>query len=149
MKSTVKTAISLIAVIFASAPVLTFTAHAEETASLSLEVAGIKDTNGTMRIALFKDEQGWASQKSVASQAVEVTSDDFTTVFEGLEPGQYGIRLYYDENANGKLDLGVMGIPKESFAFSNDAPVQFGPPKWSAAAFEITEGENPQLVHLK
>jgi uncharacterized protein (DUF2141 family) len=39
------------------------------------------------------------------------------------------VYVYHDENGNGKLDTGgLLGLPTEGYAFSNDAPARFGPP---------------------
>ena len=46
------------------------------------------------------------------------------------------IKAYVDENANDKLDIGVLG-PVEPFAFGNDARGFLGPPAFNDAAIEI------------
>ena len=55
-----------------------------------------------------------------------------------LRPGPYAIMLYHDENGNGRLDRGgLLGMPTEGYAFSNNAPVRFGPPSFDAMKVEL------------
>ena len=48
------------------------------------------------------------------------------------------MKLFHDENENGELDTGFLGIPKEDYAFSNNASGVFGPPSYDKAKFELT-----------
>ncbi len=52
---------------------------------------------------------------------VKVNGPEVTVVFENLAPGEYGISVVHDENENGDLDKNFVGIPKEGFAFGNNA----------------------------
>jgi uncharacterized protein (DUF2141 family) len=47
--------------------------------------------------------------------------------------------LFHDANENGELDTNFLGLPKEAYAFSNNAKVTFGPPKFEKAMFEFKE----------
>jgi len=65
-----------------------------------------------------------------------------------VSPGRYAVSLFHDENANGKLDKMVM-IPREGFGFSRDAPVHFGPPSFSAAAFDVGAMPVRQAIRMR
>lgn len=56
---------------------------------------------------------------------------------ENLPYGDYAVSVYHDENLNGDMDSGFMGIPKEPYGFSNNAKSSFGPPKWRDVKFSI------------
>jgi uncharacterized protein (DUF2141 family) len=43
----------------------------------------------------------------------------------------------HDRNGNGELDTNFVGIPKEPWAFSNNASGVLGPAKWQQAKFEL------------
>ena len=66
----------------------------------------------------------------------------------GVASGVYAVSVFHDENGNGKLDTGFMGIPSEGFGASNDAPEKFGPPKYADARFAVT-GDQTLTVHMK
>lgn len=137
--------ISVIAIAASAFPV----AEASEASAAKLQITNIRSVEGNMMIALFNSEQSWTAHKPVQARVIPVTSTDFEAVFENLEPGTYGVKVFQDVNADGKLNTKLMGIPKEPYAFSNDAPVRFGPPKWEDAQFEIKAGETQHSLTLK
>ena len=124
-------------------------AMAEENATLTLSVDNIETQTGKLMVALFKGQQHWKSNDAIAAQAPLVNGETMTLTFEALEPGEYGIKIYHDENSDGKLNTGSFGIPKEPYGFSNNAPVRFGPPSWEKAHFTLQAGENTQSITLK
>lgn len=67
---------------------------------------------------------------------------------DGLAPGTYALGVIHDANSNSKLDT-TLGIPREGFGFSRDAPVSFGPPKFSAAQFVIGREHVTQKVKIR
>ena len=68
--------------------------------------------------------------------------------FEGLESGMYAVSLFHDENDNGKLDANFMGIPREPYAFSNNAKGFFGPPTFQDCQFEVVQGTKEIVISL-
>lgn len=124
------------AMILASLLAVPQTAIAEPAAKLTLTVAGIKDAKGALMIAVF-DEAGYGKDESVAAAAVPVTGLTASTTFD-LPPGRYGIKMFHDVDGDGKMATNPFGMPIEPFGFSNNAPAQFGPPSWDAAAFDVT-----------
>jgi uncharacterized protein (DUF2141 family) len=54
-----------------------------------------------------------------------------------------------DENANGKMDSNVIGIPIEPYAFSNDASGNFGPPTFEQAKFVVTKDAKKITINIK
>ena len=57
--------------------------------------------------------------------------------FPGLAPGRYALRVFADENGNGKLDTNLMGMPTERYGFSNDAKGNRAAPGFDAAALQV------------
>ena len=70
-----------------------------------------------------------------------------------LNPGDYVALTFHDKNRNGKLDSNLLGVPVESFGFSNDVRPQMLPipksPTWKATAFTVKAGENRIRIHVK
>ncbi|NCP19620.1 MAG: DUF2141 domain-containing protein [Erythrobacter sp.] len=60
-----------------------------------------------------------------------------TIVFNDVPPGEYAIALLHDENGNGKADK-TLFLPTEGFGFSRNAKLRMGPPRFSAAAFQVS-----------
>ena len=97
-------------------------------------------------IAVY-DKAGYDADKQVAAGMVPVTADTVTTTFE-LPAGQYGIKMFHDVDSDGKMGTNPFGMPIEPFAFSNNAPAQFGPAKWDAAAFQVAAPAATQTIKL-
>jgi uncharacterized protein (DUF2141 family) len=121
---------------------------AAETAALELTVSGLDAPGGNLRVAMFADKAGYKDNSPVASRKIPVDAATATVRFEGLSPGRYAIKLHHDANANGEMDRNAVGLPKEAFGFSNNAPVRLGPPGWKAARFELVEGENTHAISV-
>lgn len=103
---------------------------------LTITVEGIAQTQGTIMLGLF-DEATYKSEGAVNGANLTVESDRVSVTFEGLEPGEYAVRLYHDLNDDGEMNTNPFGMPTEPFAFSNDAKGRFGPAKWDDAKFTV------------
>ncbi|MEO1659596.1 MAG: DUF2141 domain-containing protein [Pseudomonadota bacterium] len=103
---------------------------------LTVTVEGIAKTQGTIMLGLF-DEATYNGSGAVNGANLKVDGDSVTVTFEGLEPGEYAVRLYHDVNDDGEMNTNPFGMPTEPYAFSNDAKGRFGPAKWEAAKFSV------------
>lgn len=68
---------------------------------------------------------------------------------DSIPPGTYAIKVFVDENANGKLDLGWNGIPDEPCGFSGTNNRISGVPTFPMAMITITGGKNVQRIRLQ
>ena len=70
--------------------------------------------------------------------------------FWGLPPGEYGIAVYHDLNANNVMDKRFLVIPSEAYGFSNNArgPFGLGRPGFEKAKFTVPQAK-PQRIVLK
>jgi uncharacterized protein (DUF2141 family) len=116
--------------------------------SLEIHVNNIKNKKGSIQFALFSTEADYL-KKPVEKKVIKATGDDMTVVFENLQPGEYALSIIHDENENGKLDSNAFGIPKEGFAFGNNALGSFGPASFEKAKITITEQNVKQDIKLK
>ncbi len=108
-------------------------------ADLSLSVADGPAADATLYVALYGDAAGYADNKPVASQTTPMQGGKARLVFAGLAPGRYALRVFADENGNGKLDTNLMGMPIERYGFSNDA---------KAAAISV-DADLQTVIHLR
>jgi uncharacterized protein (DUF2141 family) len=108
--------------------------------SLDIEIGDLKSNNGNINV-LISDE----NKNEIASATfIKVKGLKAKVSFDSINPGRYAIQFYHDENQNGKLDLNLIGIPKESYGSSNDVQPIFGPPKFEKMLFNLTE--NKKLI---
>jgi uncharacterized protein (DUF2141 family) len=109
---------------------------------LEVTVKNIKEVKGTVRIALYNNEKDFL-EKIVQGKIAKVSGKEVKVVFENLQPGNYAVSVFHDENENEKLDAGFMGIPLEPYGFSNDAKGTFGPPSFEKAMVSIDANKAP------
>lgn len=110
-------------------------AHAQQI-NLTVELDGFKSDDGRVKVGLYNAE-GTFLKMTYKSLASDIHDHTATVVFEGIEKGEYAVSVYHDENNNGKLDTGFMGIPSEDYASSNNAKGFMGPPKYADAKFQL------------
>lgn len=110
--------------------------------TLSITIADIRESEGRLMIQVANSEKGFEfSEDSAAPPPVAISqlAEAGEMTFEvTLPPGIYGARVLHDLNGNGEMDSNFVGMPKEPWAFSNNATGRLGPAKWQDAKFEIS-----------
>jgi uncharacterized protein (DUF2141 family) len=119
-------------------------------ATLVVQVEGLKDDQGKVHAALYASEDGFPTKPEKALRHVDapISGGRARAVFEGIPPGGYAVAVYHDENGNGRLDTGFLGIPTEGLGSSNDAKGFMGPPSFEKARVEVAPGENRITVQV-
>ena len=119
-------------------------AAAAHSAELRLTVDGIRSEQGKVMVALHAPKSGVSfpdGAGAVAAQWRAARSGALEFVFTGLPAGRFAIAVFHDENGNDALDTNLLGIPKEGYAFSENARGFAGPPSFDAAAVEINDAD--------
>lgn len=117
-------------------------------ARLEITVKNIKGAKGNIMVGLFTNEADFLKNVSIG-KVVKAQGKEITIVFENLKSGDYAISIIHDENENGKLDSNMIGIPKEGFAFGNNAMGTFGPPSFEKASVSLNGKTAKQVIDLK
>lgn len=113
--------------------------------TIEVAMSGFENNEGTAMIALYDSEENYL-EKRLVGQLAPIENLEAKVTFSDVPDGIYAISVVHDEDNNGKLNM-VMGFyPSEETGASNNAPANFGPPKWSAAKFEVKNG---QAIHQK
>ena len=115
--------------------------------SLKVEVSNIKNSKGNIALALY-DNAGSFTKKEIKATSVTAKKGKVMAIFDNVPAGTYAVALFHDENQNGKMDFNMVGIPKEAYAFSNNAKGILAPPKFKDAAFEINREEKIIKISL-
>lgn len=109
-------------------------------ADLEVEVSGIRPAAGYVRLGLYDDAKRFPkAHGQIAKAKVRVIGGRTVAVFHDIQPGRYAVALYHDANANGRFDRSTLGLPREGYGFSNDAPAILAAPSFRAAAVEVGE----------
>lgn len=106
---------------------------------LTVLVEGGKASTGQVIASLFSSADNFLKAPVVKQVMPIDDAGEVRFVFNELKAGRYAISVVYDENGDGKLDTGFLGIPSELVGFSNNVKGIFGPPSFHKASFTFTE----------
>lgn len=122
-------------------------ATACQAADLTVEVTGITEATGNVRVALYDGAEGFPrDRKPRAGQDIAAQISSVAVTFKDLQPGQYAVAVYQDLDGDEELTSNLMGIPTEPYGFSRDARGTFGPPGFDDAAIAL--GDEDQAISL-
>ena len=134
-----------ILLLLSAVTLISFAAAAQN--AIEVTVKNIREVKGSIRVGLFNSEESFL-KNALDGKIVKVSGKEVTVVFENLKPGEYAVSVVHDENDNGELDTNMMGIPKEGFAFGNNATGMFGPPDFSKAKVKVEGQKISQVINL-
>ena len=99
---------------------------------LTVKVTALQHSKGLIEFALYKNPALFTQTgKTHRLARVEAKAPEVKFQFTNLEPSNYAIVVYHDDNSNKICDKNIFGIPTEAYAFSNNMR-----PKLSAPSFE-------------
>ena len=113
---------------------------------LIVRFENLKSNDGKVMVALFDGKESFAKHESTQTAALSIENNSAIWNMESLPEGQYISIAYHDENENQKIDLGIMGIPAEGYAFSNNTVSEMGPPNPDQMLFDVKSDETTTQV---
>lgn len=124
------------------------TAQAQST--LNVEVILNKpDAGGQLMMLLCPSKEAYNDETGCTPRIVKADGRTVRVAFPDIQPGTYAVKVFHDINSNGKLDTSWIGWPQEPYGFSNDAPVNMGPPSFKLAAITVKEGAQTARIALR
>ena len=127
---------------------------AADTGSITVQISGLNNDNGVVRIALYNDKEEYSKDRGSASRAFQkdkapIKNKTATCTFSNLPYGDYAIKLYHDEDNSGKFKTGMFGLPKVQYGFSNNAKGMMGPATFDKAKFKVDSKEVVQNIKMQ
>lgn len=109
--------------------------HQAHAGDLRVEVTGLRSTKGVLLVAVCTAETFTGRNcphvaKAPATEGIVVVRD--------VPPGLWAVQAIHDEDGDGKLTRRGF-VPDEGMAFSRDAPMRRGPPRFADAAVQLGE----------
>jgi len=103
--------------------------------------AGFAKPGGAVRLSVYDDEAAFL-EHAAAKHEAHIGEDGVAVVpLRDLQPGSYAFVAYYDENGDGRLNRGgILGKPKEPYAFSNGVKPKLRKPRFDEAKVEVDKG---------
>ncbi len=125
-------------------------ASAQPANKLSIAVTGIRNGNGVVRCGLYASADGFRQPgRELRGVVARIANQQATCMFNGLPAGNYAIAVFHAEQNEAQMDIGMFGKPKQGFGFSRNPSASFGPPSFSAAAFDYKGSAQTLQVRLQ
>ncbi len=108
-----------------------------QAATVQVNVQGVRNNHGSILVALCTKADFLRPHCQWHGSAL-ATPGSVTVTIPNVPSGTYAAQAFHDENANGRLDRSMLGLPKEAMGFSNNAPMHMAPPRFDAASFTVS-----------
>ena len=111
-----------------------------QSGALEITITDIRNEKGTIRAALFQQEDGFPNdhKKAFYAASFDIESTQLNFTIQDLPFGEYALAVLHDENSNEKMDFNFLRMPKEGYAVSNNVTRSLGPPKFRDAKFMLS-----------
>jgi len=98
--------------VFSPAPALALDA--------TVTVTGIRNAKGKIAVLAFSTQEGFPDQpaKALAQAVADARDGTVTVTLKKLPAGKLAITVLHDEDANGKLNRNLFGVPVEGVGMS-------------------------------
>lgn len=122
------------------------TDFSQKSGTLILKIEGLKNSEGTLRIAYVDSEERYKKKQFNNAIIILPEQNKGEWVMYNLPFGEYVFGLHHDKNGDDKFNT-FLGIPTEPFGFSNNVKFRLGFPKYKKTAIQFAHNE--QVVSLK
>ncbi len=114
------------------------TTAASPAARLTVKVVDLRNHSGQLIFGVFTSADGFpSSQTKAAFWQIKAIDADSVTFSCSLPPGVYGASVLHDENRNNKLDLNLLGIPREGYGVTNNPKPRMRSATFKEATFTL------------
>ncbi|HEY8748490.1 MAG TPA: DUF2141 domain-containing protein [Tepidisphaeraceae bacterium] len=120
------------------------------TATLTIRITDLRNHKGDLIFGVFKTADGFPTEKakSVNWQVKPASAD--TVVFTAkLPPGKYGASVLHDENRNGQMDRGTMGVPLEGYGVTNNPKPALRAAKFEESLFTLPKEGKEMAISVQ
>lgn len=107
--------------------------QAVQAGDLRVEVTGLRSSDGTILVAVCTPE---TFARRTCPHVATAPASEGVAIVRGVPVGVWAVQAVHDEDGNGKLTRRGF-LPDEGMAFSRDAPMRRGPPRFADAAVEL------------
>ena len=108
--------------------------------TLSIKLTNIQSQKGYIEIGLYNDP-GKFPKVGQTDRMIRLRPEgnSLLYLFKDLEPANYGVCVYHDENNNNSCDRNFFGIPKEAYAFMNNVRPFFKIPNFIECSINLNK----------
>jgi uncharacterized protein (DUF2141 family) len=103
---------------------------------LEVDVTGVEQARGHVRVAICTQDI-FLKRACPYEGAAEAKPGVTVVRVGGVPPGVYAAQVFHDDTDAGVVHQNLLGVPREAFGFSNDAPLHLSGPRFTEAAFQV------------
>jgi uncharacterized protein (DUF2141 family) len=105
---------------------------------LRVAVSGLRSGDGNLTVTVYGDRPAdfLAPGAKLTRKRTPIVGATTEVCLNVPAPGTYAIAVYHDENNDRDFNRTFIGMPKEGYGFSNDAPALAGLPSFDDARFD-------------
>ena len=117
---------------------------------VAVRVSGLGSNSAAVMVAVFLDAAGFPDVSSADSTSETTGNGDVAEIEVQLPlSGMAAVAVFQDLDGNGVLTKNVVGLPMEPYGFSRNARGTFGPPKFEAAAVDLSTVSEPLQITVR
>ena len=117
--------------------------------NLIVIINDLKNNNGDVKIGLFNSKESYNGKEEKFKGAIlEIENKMVIWEVNNIPFGEYAIKAFHDEDQDDEIDTNFIGIPTESYGFSNNAKGLFGPPSFDKAKFRFNNQDMQIEINL-
>jgi uncharacterized protein (DUF2141 family) len=115
--------------------------------AFELLVTGLRNNEGSVRCSVYKTADAFLEPKSaLVTLTVKPVEGKALCDFKELAEGDYALGVLHDEDQDTLMRTNFIGLPREGWAVSNDAPPRmFGAPTFESALKSWKTGERAEV----
>lgn len=116
-----------------------------------VELLGVRDAAGDLVITVYGDraEDFLAKGAKLAKLKLAARAGSVTGCLVLPRDGVFALTAFHDEDGDGRLSRGMIGLPVEGYGFPHDPRLLLGPPAFAAVAIAFHRGLTPVPMTIK
>ena len=116
----------------------TFVFAQSQTFDLNVEINNIKQKTGNIEVVIYNSPNDFLIKgKALKKYSIKVNNTTSNIAIKGLPKGNYAIAVYHDINSDKKFNTNFVGIPVESYGFSNNCKPLLSKPSFEDCMIDI------------
>lgn len=121
--------------------------------NLTVHIVNIRNNRGVIRIAMYNSRQAYESNDPSGTAAFKrhvlpIQNGEAVWRLNNIPYGVYGIKMFHDEDNNGKLKRTFIGRPAEGVAFSNNPQLGNHAPRFDEVKFVVNKPESSITIRM-
>ncbi len=123
----------------------------KENGEIKLIINDTKSNSGVIRVLIFDQADGFPEEAKKAFKALSIPVENFSaqTTIKNLPAGNYAVSVFHDQDGDGVFKKNSIGLPIDSYGFSNNPTLFFGPPSFSKCKVAINNEPVSVEINLK